>query len=151
MTNGEFYETCMIKIEDDYGSAVAIINGKPKPCELKCEKCLRVVKAGDSKWCSNFKLIEWLCSEYVPPKPKLTKYEKAVLSLLEKGFMARDANKSLYFYENIPSRKRDEWCSNGGMCKRIGIDITGKAKFQFIKWQDRPISIEEMLTWEVEE
>ena len=151
MTNGDFYEKEIKRINDE-GYSTAIVNGRPEKCDsTQCKRCYRKYDIGWDDNCSELRLIEWYNSEYVPPKPKLTKYEKAVLSLLEKGFMARDANRSLYFYEDIPSRMRDEWCSNGGACKRIGVDITKKAEFQFIKWQDEPISIEEMLTWEVEE
>lgn len=117
----------------------------------RCETCYRNYDTGKYYMCSDLKFVEWYNSEYIPTKPKLTKYEKAALSLLEKGFMVRDGNGILYFYKNIPSRKRDEWCSNGGSYKRMDLGITKKAKFQFIKWQDEPISIEEMITWEVKE
>ncbi len=148
MIKGEFYKDKLEYI-DEMKTSVAIKNDKPEPCNVReCSECIRNTGEID---CSDLAFVKWYNSEYMPPKPKLTKYEKAVLSLLEKGFMARDANRSLYFYEDIPSRMRDEWCSNGGVCKRISVDITEKAKFQFIKWQDEPISIEEMLTWEVEE
>lgn len=151
MINGDFYARETKKINDE-GHRIAIVNGKPEKCDsTQCQRCYRKYNIGLDDNCSEIRLIEWYNSEYIPPKPKLTKYEKAVLSLLEKGFIARDANRSLYFYEDIPSRMRDEWCSNGGTCKRIGVDITEKAKFKFIKWKDEPISIEEMLTWEVEE
>lgn len=154
MTNGEFYNDKINEI-DSKEEIIAIYNNKPVECttEAKCCDCFRGVKSKIHNLyrCSDLKFVEWCNSEYVPPKPKLTKYEKAVLSLLEKGFMARDADRRLYFYEDIPRRMRDEWCSNGGACKRIGADITEKAKFQFIKWEDEPISVEEMMNWEVEE
>lgn len=148
MTKGEFYKKKLESI-NEMKKSIAIKNDKPEPCNVcVCAECIR--NTGEVG-CYDLPLIEWYNSEYIPPKPKLTKYEKAVLSLLEKGFMARDANRNLYRYENIPSRKRDEWCLNGGSVERVNIGITEKAKFQFIKWKDAPISIEEMLTWEVDE
>lgn len=152
MTNGEFYETCMRRIEDDYGSAVAIINGKPNPCELKCEGCLRTVKTGESKRCSDLKLIEWLNSEYILQKPKLTKRQRAFCECVETGWLVRQPSGYLALFVKKPERACVMFnCTEDDEYESVYLIDFRFPDFPFIKNENEPISIEEMLTWEVEE
>ena len=114
---------------------------KTKSClDCSVSKVLGVVD------CELFKLAEQLLEEYVEPK-KLTKRERAFCEYAQKGWIAREINNGLIWSNNEPQKgdgivifKTDT---------RIQYLIDGV--FEFITWESEPYSVEEMLTWEVED
>jgi hypothetical protein len=94
-------------------------------------------------------LLRWFAEEYKEPKPKLTEKEMHLCKAFGSGYIARDKSGSLFFYISKPEKSVVVW--------HLDEDVTvtylpQNSWFLFIKWEDEePHSIEEMLTWEVEE
>ena len=79
----------------------------------------------------------------LPPKPKLTEDEKAILrSIPEKyKYIAREDSGALYVYGNKPKKDSDGWFN----CSYNNLGLFHYL-FQFIKWEDEePYNIEELL------
>lgn len=139
MTNFEKYHQEII--ENGY---TAVKNGRLAHCgKTKCCECdLYCIY----EHCS-IKMIEWLAKEYKEQNQKLTEKEMYLCKAFNSGYIARDMNGDLYFYASKPEKGDYVWRDNGTMCKIPPISC-----FSFIKWEDKePHSIEDMLTWEVEE
>lgn len=146
MTNFEKYYSKIKEISSS-GSKLAMHHGILRPCKnLACVSC--DFRAGNEKVNCEAKILRWLCKEYKKPI-KLTAKEKAFLSIVETGWIARDKNCNyIYWYDKKPKKEYDEWiCWNS---KTIMIPLWLNL-FKFIEWEDEPYSVEEMLTWEVEE
>lgn len=150
MTNGEFYKERLNEITDG-GYGIAIVNNIPEVCyQQGCDRCGRYKFLDDS--CSDLKLIEWYNSEYTS-EPKLTKKQRAFCECIGSGWLVRYINGEIVMYKMKPIKKKD------GTYYRTKDDLIIPVKltenffpdFTFIKIKDDPISIEEMLTWEVEE
>lgn len=143
MTNFEKYKDDIIQICTSTGEIPAVLSDKVSDCEKsKCSDCLLFKKAGD---CS-IKFILWLYEEYIEPI-KLTAKEKAFLSIVETGWIARDKSGKLHWYSEKPQKNNAVFSIYGDgefffIAKILGL-------FNFIKWEDEPYSVEEMLTWEV--
>lgn len=143
MTNFERWKVELenfIKVE---GSYPAIVNGKPSNCSgIPCCECELNVLGTTCQ----IEFINWLFKEYKEPE-RLTKRQKHLLKALQTGYVARDKSGVLAFYERKPERHDYKEWRDGGMllCSRTQLP-----DFPFIKWEDEPYSVEEMLTWEVE-
>lgn len=115
-------------------------------CDCDCVNCsfFQVMKHGN---CSVGNCAEQLLEEYIEPK-KLTKRERAFCVYVEKGWIARDKDKCLFFFKEKPCKTvRHDWASYDCNYHRVYDDI-----FPFITWEDEePYSIEELLKWEFEE
>ena len=144
MTNFEKYKDDIIQICTSTGETPAVLSDKVADCEKsKCTDCLLFKKAGD---CS-IMFILWLYEEYIEPI-KLTAEEKAFLSIVKTGWIARDqAGGYLYWYSKKPERKSNIF-DVYGIQKAFPISKILNL-FKFIKWEDEPYSVEEMLKWEV--
>lgn len=157
MTNGEFYLEDIRNIIDR-GYQVEILNGKPVVCDgSRCETCYRNYDTGNFYMCSDLKFVEWYNSEYVPPKPKLTKRQRAFCECIGSGWMVRQPTDSIYIFSNRPVIKIRETCDEKRYCKAendnkspLYLSTDYLPDFPFITNEDGPISIAEMLTWEVE-
>lgn len=143
MTNFEKYKDEITQLTNEH-KRIAFVNGKVVSCS-DIDGCT-ICKFDNPKDSCHFLIIKWLCEEY-EESIKLTPKEKAFLSIVEKGWIARDQGGDLYWYLNKP--------------KRLSIDFeVGDSKgffissylnlFNYVKWEDEPYSVEEMLTWEVE-
>ena len=78
--------------------------------------------------------------------PKLTEYEKAILSNIDKciKYIARNMDGSLLVYEDKPVKAREHWD-----CEFQVYYFPFDKLFQFIQWGDEePYSIEELLKGE---
>ena len=96
-------------------------------------------------------MLKWLAEEYEELKLKqiLTKQQKKLCEALKSGYIARDENDCLRWYAKKPKKGNISWLSVRE--SRLLLE-TCSQDFPFIKWGDKePYSIEDMLTWEVEE
>lgn len=145
MTNFEKYFSEIKEIAFS-GNKIAKDDSGIRPCEgfecIECDFFSEHARVLCSVLC-----IRWMCEEYIE-HIKLTAEEKAFLSIVKTGWIARDqAGRSLYWYSKKPERGSTVF------------DILGTEKaftipeilnlFKFIRWEDEPYSVEKMLTWEV--
>lgn len=129
MKNWEFYEEEIKK----YGFYFAMVNNKVSRCSITiCSQCAFYTECSGN----NNNRIKWLYQEYKEPIV-LTDDEKALCKLLGRGWIARDKNGKLYWFENKPTNKINaEWITSitGTI---INIDsVFPQCKFEFIKWGD---------------
>lgn len=99
----------------------------------------------------NRKRFKWAYDEYVD-KPKLTVKERDFCELAETGWIARDEDGRICYYEEKPI-KQNEFLSWTVM-NSVGMYLKNKSKinFPFIKWEDEEAwSVEDLLKLEVEE
>lgn len=144
MTNLDKYKEDLIRICTSTEELPAVLFNKVADCETTlCTDCLLHKK---DVGC-HIGIILWLCEEYKEPI-KLTAKEKTFLSVLETGWIARDSSGILNWYQKKPERKESIFVA----CNTKVIYIPKFfVLFDFIKWEDEPYSVEEMLKWEVEE
>lgn len=91
--------------------------------------------------------IEWLLAEHIE-QPKLTKRERAFCEALQTGWIARDENGKIHWYETEPHNDEEEWLCDGHQF----INFTQLRLFAFIEWGDeKPWAVEDLLKLEVEE
>lgn len=150
MTKGEFYKEKLESI-DKMDRRVAIKNDEPVPCTMHCEKCC--IRYTSNTDCSDLAFIKWYNSEYVPPKPKLNKRQKAFCKCFAVGWIVRQPNGVLLIFNWKPVKKESGYYTkrNGDPVRYINMSSIMFPEFLFIKNDDEPINISEMLTWEVEE
>ena len=133
--------------------AITVSNNEIVPCgSIECEKCIFKVKEYEE--CSN-KIKKWCESEYIE-RPTLTKNEKLYLDMIKPDYMyiARDRNKSLFIYSEMPYRNNCSiiWKVGSFNNLRQVPDSLKDINFDFIKWEDKePWSIEDLKTLEVKE
>lgn len=155
MTKGEFYKDKLEYI-DEMKTSVAIKNDKPEPCNVReCSECIRNTGEID---CSDLAFVKWYNSEYIPPKPKLTKRQRALCECIGSGWMVRQPTDSIYIFNNRPVIKIRETCDEKRYCKAendnkspLYLSTDYLPDFPFVTNEDGAISIEEMLEWEAEE
>lgn len=133
MTNFEKWKDEILKI-NKYGSAIAVVNGKPINCGITdCDLCEFNPRCNECR-------INWLYSEYTEPKPKLTKRERAFCE-------------ALYDMVDIPSDFNVGRTGVGNLYLAVGdrpkfcLDNTS---FKFIEC-DGELSIKDLMKLEVEE
>ena len=145
MTNFEFWKDEILRICRKNKSHPAIVNGKPVSCnQIQCNEC-------DFNNVNCFShSIEWLYKEHVE-KLNLTKRERAFCELIEKGWVGRDPDGSLHWYESKPEKFRERWVLNIGISSILNLKILN-LDFEFIKWEDsEPWAISDLLKLEVME
>lgn len=128
VTNMEKYRS---KIEKNEYS-IAMANGKLAKChETNCSDCdfatMRCVR----------EKIKWLMSEY-KPEPVLTEREKHFVELIREGWIARDENGELWWYDAKPKKREHRW-------------NTGRQAYRFNKWIFDFEQCFRFITWEGEE
>lgn len=158
MTNFEKYKDDILELSKKT-NRIAVANGKPMTCyNTKCSKCL--FYRGDKLYCKSVEgLLEWLYEEYKEPAPKLTAKERAFCEIIgggyrdihplitEKAHWLVRCNKSntMILSSVKPCRNGGCWHIEGGECLSFSTD-----DFSFIKFEDEPWSIEDLLKLEVE-
>lgn len=116
---------------------LAMTNGKITKCQnTDCGDCefntLRCVR----------EKIKWLMSEY-KPEPVLTAREKHFAEFVQTGYIARDENMFLHWFEEKPQDKGADYWVRRSTCTRISAYSAGL--FPFITWEDEePWSVEEL-------
>ena len=95
-------------------------------------------------------MIKWLYSEH-KVQPKLTKKERQFCELVETGYISRDKDGALFWFDSKPIKGMYIW-SNAGKSWSLSNFINKKFNFHFITWDDKePWSVEDLLKLEVEE
>ena len=98
----------------------------------------------------NEEIIEKDCEE-PKLKPTLTKRQRALCEALVEGWIFRNADGKLWFSKIKPIKDAVYWICKGAE-KKIELNEKSFPDLPFIKWSDKePHSVEDMLTWEVEE
>ncbi len=153
MTNFEYYKDEIKKIADA-GNTIAFRDGKIVVCTaVRCSDCEFKYTDKSYSSCEN-RMLLWLCREY-KETPRLTAKEYGYLSFLEEGYMVRQRDafgEDIRVYHNKPKSIRD-FCDC--LTKWYGSELKALINanvglFDFVKVDDEPYDIEEMLTWEHE-
>lgn len=156
MTNFEYYKDEIKKIADT-GRFIAFHNGIIVACRsIHCEDCEFEDRLASmfSSDCHKY-MLQWLCEEH-KETPRLTAKEYSYLSFLKKGYMVRSKGvfgEDIRVYCDKPNAGitfADGSISWYGSELKALINADMRL-FDFIKLDDEPYSIEEMLTWEHEE
>ena len=154
MTNYEFYKE---EIEMRYRECTSFALTKQNciaSCKIiNCEECLfsrfnntetRGLSCGDRK-------MMWAIQEHVE-KPKLTKQERKFCELL-KGkdvwFAAGAKDRFAYAFMTKPQRMEAAWC--GDILATSRFREYCDAALSFIKWEDEPWHIDDLLALEVDD
>lgn len=105
---------------------------------MKCQECM-------------CRIIDKLLAEHTEP-PKISPLEREILKQVEldDGYVARDMDGKLYWFEGVPQRRKDKWLPMNPFKDLGRIDTLG-AKLEFIKWEDEPRLVLDLLELEVEE
>lgn len=146
MTNFEYYKDEIQKMIDA-DKIIAVRDGKVVACAaIRCNDC-KFKSTNDSLSSCTSRMLLWLYEEHKETST-LTAREWHMLKAIEKGYLAKDKQGYLKVYSSIPHRMPHFWAakSNAKVLNLTELDV-----FNFIKWEDEPYSIEEMLTWEHEE
>lgn len=133
MKNWEFYE----KELRTYGLSFAMEDNQMCSCAFtSCDRCM--FSMSETYPCDATR-VKWLYQEYKEPVV-LTDDEKTLCKLFNRGWIARDKDDSLYWYENKPGRKGDQkWALCDGLHNDLSLrlnKIFPQCKFDFIKWED---------------
>lgn len=154
MTNFEYYKDEIKKIAEA-SNKIAVRDGKIVACAaIRCNSC-KFKSTDDSISSCESRMLLWLCEEHKETL-RLTAKEYAYLSFLEEGYIVRSKDtfgEDIRVYCNKPKLGRD---FADGSAKWYGSELKALINanvglFDFIKIDDEPYSIEEMLTWEHEE
>ena len=147
MTNYEYWKDTVQAIWDR-GKTVGITE-EEVPCDchsMCCENC--IIYGGNNCQESAFK---WLMAEHVD-KPKLTRKERQFCELVETGYIARDFNGNVYYYNNRPDKEGTLWYSIPKNSINLKYILFSDNHFKFIEWSDKePWAIEDLLKLRVEE
>ena len=132
-TNMEHFRSEIEK--NDY--SIALVNGEIKRCSKMrtCDEC-----DFEMVGCSTRK-IKWLMSEY-KAEPVLTQREKGFVECVDDGWIARDKDDYLHWFEEKPTKGEDWWeyCCNESSCAMLR-----ERYFPFITWEDEePWSVESL-------
>lgn len=154
MTNFEYYKDEIKRIAEA-GNTIAVRDGKILACPaVRCNDC-KFKNTNDSFIPCGSRMLLWLYEEYKETL-KLTAKEYSYLSFLEKGYMVRSKGvfgEDIRVYCDKPNAditfadRSISWYGNE-LKALINANV---GLFDFIKIDDEPYSIEEMLTWEHEE
>ena len=154
MTNFEYYKDEIKRIAE-VGNTIAVRDGKILACPaVRCNDC-KFKNTNDSFIPCGSRILLWLYEEHKETL-KLTAKEYSYLSFLEKGYMVRSKGvfgEDIRVYCDKPNAditfadRSISWYGNE-LKALINANV---GLFDFIKIDDEPYSIEEMLTWEHEE
>ena len=140
-TNFEFQKDDILKI-----------TSKNKRVAIKGEKIVECYDLGSCAQCyfhggCEKNHFQWLYEEHIEA-PKLTKRERAFCEAVQTGWIARDEDGKIHWYETEPENDEEEWLCDG---LRF-IDFTHFRLFDFIKWEDeKPWAVSSLLELEVQD
>lgn len=154
MTNFEYYKDEIKKIAEA-GNTIAVRDGKIVACFFVCCNDCKFKSTNDSFSPCRSRMLLWLCEEH-KETPRLTAKEYSYLSFLKKGYMVRSKGvfgEDIRVYCDKPNAgitfadRSISWYGN----KLKALINADMRLFDFVKLDNEPYSIEEMLTWEHEE
>lgn len=142
-TNFEYYEN---EIKRLGVNCFAVVNGEVTSCiGTDCILCSFNCLSEDDD--CDFNKTDWLYEEYNPHK--LTQRETHLLEYVERGWIARDSDNELWWYEEKPSKAFLGWAVEFASHHLI---IDGENILTFIQWEDgEPWSVEDLRKLEVKE
>ena len=113
--------------------------------DIDCDMC--IFNGENADFCNKCR-IEWLFSEYVEPKPKLSVLARKILKKyysLEYRYMAKDEDKDVCFYDQMPYKtSRGYWLNDDGRCDTLLDELA--EEFSFLRWDDKePTEIASLL------
>lgn len=134
MKNYEFYE----KELREHGCVFSLIDGEfDKCCLMNCYKCYfdtKVFYKENLCWNRRF---EFLNKEHEENDTVITEDEKELCKLLGNGYLARNKDNYLYWYNIKPPYKEENTWYFMEHSKRLNItNIFPSCKFNFVKWED---------------
>lgn len=143
-TNMEHFRGEIEKIYEDNGG-FALKNNKIVPCgNLTCLEC-----SFNYGSCTKATVL-WLMSEY-KPEPVLTQREKHFVEFMQTGYIARDEDGRLDWYEQKPWKDTNSWYLDGGEHVKLRA-LCANDYFPFITWEDEePWAVEELRKLKVQE
>lgn len=151
MTNFEYYKDEIKKYIDDMAN-FTVSKGEIMDCDdVRCDHC----EINDSTYSPcEIGRIKWLYEEH-KETPRLTAKEYDYLSFLEEGYMVRSKgifgeDIRVYFDKPNTGITFAEGSISWYGSKLKALINANVGLFDFIKIDDEPYSIEEMLTWEHE-
>lgn len=129
MKNWEFYE----KELKEHNLSFAMKDNQICWCsEVRCNECMFYMN--HPRDCNKAK-TEWLYQEHKEPIV-LTEDEKALCNLLKTGFIVRNKDGRLFWFQHKPTHKSaSEWLTISGN-RAILNTAFPDCKFEFIKWED---------------
>jgi hypothetical protein len=148
MTNYEYFKDEIIELLVS-GREMAVEDDKPIACkDTSCCRCDLYGKNPPLISCEPA-VKAWLNAEHIE-KPKLTKKERMFCELYGIGWIAMDADGTIWWHNNKPSNNGCAWISSGR--SYANISTLPDINFSFITWDDEePWSVEDLLKLEVEE
>ena len=151
MTNFEKYQDNVLAFLKNYDNLPAVVKGRPHYCAI--DVCSRCDLHGRDDHCCHRGFVEWLYQEY-KEIPKLTKREWFLCRALESGYVARDMDGVLCYFNGVPYKNNANLAWDISHNKGDYVEMTVfdfQSNFPFIKWEDEePWSIEDLLKLEVE-
>lgn len=142
MTNFEKWKDELLRLGVEGKDNIACVNGKPIPCTVVNDCC----ECDFNKDSCDGKFLLWLYDEYIEPKPKLTKREWHFLNYVTTGWIARDVEGAVCWFNEEPYRDVDVWdVRYAAEC----IELDSKL-FPFIKWDNEELwKVKDLLKLEV--
>lgn len=144
-TNFEFYKDEILDFSID--DIAVTKDGKVQSCcTTECSNC--IFYAGENHCLEPEEIKKFFYSEHVY-QPKLTKRERAFCEAVQTGWIARDCDMFLYYFDHKPILNRGEWDAEGYHVNMMVLGL--KDSFMFIKDTDAECwSIEDLLKLEVQ-
>ena len=131
-TNMEHYRNEILEALEYANMGFGKVDGEIKNCTVVgCERC-DFIKPNDNT-CSKERLL-WLMAEY-KPEITLTAREKHFVECMQTGWLARDIDNDLCYYQSKPHKCNDDYWDD----KELFMDMTVEVfdgMFNFIKWED---------------
>lgn len=145
MTNMEYYRGQIEAITNN-GDNIALDRhcGELRPCgSTQCNNCIFY----EGRHC-RVDILRWLMAEH-KEEPTLTQRDYHLAQLLPDGWVARDSDSILYWYDTKPKKVSDFWDNGIGDCEELtwlGYVL------EFIHWDDaEPWSVEDLRKLKVRE
>lgn len=128
---------------EDVGYRFSLVNGEIQKCiGTYCVQCDFYKSKFEN---CNGNRIYWLMSEY-KPEPVLTAREKNFVEFAQEGWLARDEDNGLWWYEDKPIRAcMTKWSYRKFAKKLSDKPYNFEQCFRFITWEDEePWSVEDL-------
>lgn len=149
-TNFEHYKDELLEI-GKRNVGFAMKNGKFASCGATlCTECDWSMTKNNGVHC-RYSTLKWATEEY-KEQPKLTKKERLFCELMEAGWIARDRNGRVFWFNKKPQKEAHCWYSSLYTVQILRLETCLNLQFPFIQWEDtEPWAVEDLLKLEVEE